>query len=181
MIQTVPTTVNQNGFTTEIYAWSDSTAALTWINSTPSRFSIFIANRLSKVQHIIPPEKWKYVPTEENPADHTTRPVPAKQLSSLKMWWQGPEWLSGGNLTNPIQPEILQSTEVKKELVRSKILTLDSGTNPEPLGEENDPLNDQNTAVDSPNRPIIPYLTLRKSRQSNKSSKASSKVCLHFA
>ena len=44
----------------------------------------------------------------------------------------------------PKQPEILQSTEVKKELVRSQILTIDSGTIPEPLGEENDPLNDQN-------------------------------------
>ena len=86
MIQRVQTTVNQNGFTTEIYAWSDSTIALAWINSTPSRFSTFIANRVAKVQQINQPEKWKYVPTEENTADHTTRPVPAKQLSSLKMW-----------------------------------------------------------------------------------------------
>ena len=84
------------------------------------------------------------MPTEENPADHTTRPVPAKQLSSLKMWWECPQWLSDGNLTIPKQPEILQSTEVKKELVGSQILTIDSGTIPEPLGEENDPLNDQN-------------------------------------
>ena len=121
MIQTVQTTVNQNGFTTEIYAWSDSTVALAWINSTPSRFSTFIANRVAKVQQIIQPEKWRYVPTEENPADHTTRPVPAKQLSSLRMWWKGPQWLSDGKLTIPKQPEILQSTEVKKEVVRSQI------------------------------------------------------------
>ena len=144
MIQTVQTTVNQNGFTTEIYAWSDSTVALAWINSTPSRFSTFIANRVAKVQQIIQPEKWRYVPTEENPADHTTRPVPAKQLSSLRMWWEGPQWLSDRKLTIPKQPEILQSTEVKKEVVRSQILTIDSGTIPEPVGEENDPLNDQN-------------------------------------
>ena len=86
------------------------------------------------------------MPTEENPADHTTRPVPAKQLSSLKTWWEGPQWLlSNGNLTIPKQAEVRQSTEVKKELVRSQILTLDSGTIPKPLGEENDPLNDQNT------------------------------------
>ena len=36
MIQTFQKTVNKNGFTTEIYAWSDSTVALAWINSTPS-------------------------------------------------------------------------------------------------------------------------------------------------
>ena len=53
--------------------------------------------------------------------------------------------VSDGNLTLSKQPDIRQSTEVKKELVRSQILTLDSGTIPEPLGEENGPLNDQNT------------------------------------
>ena len=37
MTQAVQTTVNQNGFT-EIYAWSDSTVALAWFISTPSRF-----------------------------------------------------------------------------------------------------------------------------------------------
>ena len=136
MIQTVQTTVNQNGFTTEIYAWSDSTVALAWIDSTPSRFSTFIASRVAKIQQIIQPEKWKYVRTEENPVDLTTRPVPATKLSSLKMWWEGPQWLSDGNLTIPKQPEILQSTEAKKELVRSQILTIDSGTIPEPLGRK---------------------------------------------
>ena len=86
MIQTVLTTVNKNElFTTEIYAWSDSTAALAWINSNPGRFSTFIANHVAEGQQKTPPEKWKYVPTEENPADHTTRLVPAKQLSSLSV------------------------------------------------------------------------------------------------
>ena len=61
------------------------------------------------------------------------------------MWWEGPQWLSDGNPTIPKQPEILQWNEVKKELVRSQILTIDSVTIREPLGEKNDPLNDQNT------------------------------------
>ena len=53
MIQTVQATVNQNELTTEIYAWSDSTVALAWKNSNPSRFSTFIANRVAKVLQII--------------------------------------------------------------------------------------------------------------------------------
>ena len=131
MTQTVQITVNQNGFTTEIYAWNDSTVALAWINPAPSRFATLIANRVTRVQHITQPEKWKNVPTEENPADRTTRPVPGKQLSSLKMWWESPQWLSDGNLNLPKQPE---STEIKKELRMSEILTLDWSTIPEPLG-----------------------------------------------
>ena len=125
MTQTVQITVNQNGFTTEIYAWSDSTVALAWINPAPSRFSTFIANRVTKAQHITQTEKWKNVPTEENPADRTTRPKPAKHLGALKMWWESPQWLSDGKLNLPKQPE---STEIKKELRMSEILTLDWST-----------------------------------------------------
>ena len=93
--------------------------------------------------------------TEENPANHTTHPVP-EQISSLTMWWGGPQWLSDGNLNRLKQSEIVQSTEVKKEIKWSEI-SLDLGTFPKPHGEENKPLNDQNTAVESPNRPITPY------------------------
>ena len=57
MIQTVQTTVIQNGFANEIYAWSDSTVAMAWIISTPSRFSTIIANREAKDQQVIQPEK----------------------------------------------------------------------------------------------------------------------------
>ena len=97
---------------------------------------------MAKVQQIIQSEKWKYVPTK-NPADHTTCSVPAKQLSPLKCGKTHNG--SDGNLTIPKQRDFLQSTEVKKELVLSQILTLDSGTIPEPRGEGKDPNNDQNT------------------------------------
>ena len=66
--------------------------------------------------------------------------------------------------------------------MRSQILTIDSGTIPEPVGEENDPLNDQN--IEQSNHqidqlfPIERYGSLDKAI---KSSKASPKVCLHFA
>ena len=59
MIQTVQKTVNQNGLSTEIYAWNDSTVALVWIISTTSRFSTFIDNRMVKVQQIIFTRKMK--------------------------------------------------------------------------------------------------------------------------
>ena len=145
MIQTVHITVNQNGFTTEIYAWSDSTVALAWIISSPSRFSTFIANRVAKFQQIIQPEKWKYVPTEENPADHTTRPVPPKQLSSHKMWWEGPRMAL---LWKPDYPKTTRNSSVNRSKERTSAepnINNRCGTIPEPLGEKNDPLNDQNT------------------------------------
>ena len=67
-------------------AWSDSTVALAWIQSTPSIFQIFKANRIAKVQRAFPVENWKYVPTSENSADYCTRPVPIIFC----------HWISGG-------------------------------------------------------------------------------------
>ena len=55
-------------------AWSESTVALAGINSTPSRFSTSIANHCSKRAK------------RRESANHTSRPVPAKQLSLLKMY-----------------------------------------------------------------------------------------------
>ena len=76
------------------------------------------------------------MPTEENPADHSNHRLTAKRFSSLKMWWKGPQLLSNGHLTNPKQPEILQSTEENKEQVRSRISIQGSGTIPETLGRK---------------------------------------------
>ena len=36
---------------------------------------------------------WSWVPTNENPADLPTRGMMVIQLSSSKIWWNGPEWL----------------------------------------------------------------------------------------
>ena len=93
--------------------------------------------------------------TKRESANHTTRRVPAKQLSELKMWWEGPQLLFNVKPNLPNQPEVFQSTEVKKELMRSE-RTLDSGTVPEPLGDENDLLHDRNRAVKEANRQIFP-------------------------
>ncbi|KAI5634636.1 pao retrotransposon peptidase domain-containing protein [Phthorimaea operculella] len=41
----------------EIFAWSDSTVALSWIKSCPSRWKTFVANRVSHIQEIIAPER----------------------------------------------------------------------------------------------------------------------------
>ena len=94
------------------------------------------------------------------------------------MWWECPQWLSDGNLSIPKQLEILQSTEVKKELVRSQILTLDSGTFRTFGGDENDPLNDQNTELS--NHQIDQLFPIERYGSLDKAIRVAKKVCLHF-
>lgn len=52
-----------------MFAWSDSSAVLGWINQTPSKLIIFVANRVCKLTALVPPTQWRYVSTACNPAD----------------------------------------------------------------------------------------------------------------
>ncbi|KMQ90478.1 hypothetical protein RF55_9767 [Lasius niger] len=56
-----------------IFAWTDAAVVLAWIRSYPSRWKVFVANRIVKVQSLIPPRNWRYVPSADNPADAATR------------------------------------------------------------------------------------------------------------
>lgn len=78
----------------KMIAWSDSTVALTWIKSCPSRWKTFVANRTSSIQEKIPPDCWRHVPTGDNPADHGSRGMLPADLTRCESWWAGPSWLS---------------------------------------------------------------------------------------
>lgn len=77
----------------EIFAYSDSTIALSWIKSSPHRWKTFVANRVSKIQDFVAPEKWFHVSSEENPADVASRGCLTIELVSHNLWWSGPLWL----------------------------------------------------------------------------------------
>lgn len=75
-------------------AWTDSTITLAWLSSEPYRWQSFVANRVSKIQTIIPQAKWCHVPGSENPADLGTRGLLPSQLINCDQWFRGPSWLS---------------------------------------------------------------------------------------
>lgn len=87
----------------KIYAWSDSMIVLAWLSACPSRWSTFVANRVSTIQNECPIENWNHVPTELNPADIASRGDSIDNLMNADMWWHGPEFLK--DKTNwPNQP-----------------------------------------------------------------------------
>lgn len=75
------------------FGWSDSTAVLGWINGNPNRWKPFVANRVDQIVKCIPPERWSYVKSDENPADCASRGITATQLLKHPIWWSGPNWL----------------------------------------------------------------------------------------
>ena len=69
--------------------WTDSQCVLQWMQSTKP-LPVFVKNRLKEIKSLEGVD-FRYVPTENNPADMATRGKPPQELSSI--WWSGPHWL----------------------------------------------------------------------------------------
>ncbi|XP_023159054.1 uncharacterized protein LOC101454434 [Ceratitis capitata] len=76
-----------------LYAWTDSMITLAWLQGMPSRWSVFVANRVADVQEVLPASKWRHVVSELNPADCASRGINPSQLITHPLWWTGPNWL----------------------------------------------------------------------------------------
>ena len=77
----------------EIQAFTDSTIVLSWLSQEPYHWKTFVANRVTKIQEILPFSTWSHVTSEENPADAASRGISLMDLANHKLWWHGPEWL----------------------------------------------------------------------------------------
>lgn len=76
-----------------IFAFSDSMVALSWINASPHRWKTFVANRVARVQELLPTSHWYHVKGVENPADHVSRGLTPSQFIKSTDWVSGPSWL----------------------------------------------------------------------------------------
>ena len=101
---------------TSVHAWTDSTVCLQWIKGL-SNYKQFIVNRVRKIN-----EKqalWKYVPTDQNPADIGTRGA-TRELQIKVAWMKGPPWLSQSNeWPKQINAKPTEASENESRLVKS--------------------------------------------------------------
>ena len=95
--------------------YSDSTIALWWIKADPSRWNTFVFNRVSQIQSMLPTTEFLHVPSEENPADLSSRGLLATQLvGQQKFWLQNPRGWDHFFLTN-----LRRSSQRKKHAKKS--------------------------------------------------------------
>ena len=87
VVQTLP-------YECAVYCWSDSTVALSWIRGQACNFTVFVANRVTRIQQLTDNMEWRYVPTNENPADILSRGASPQELLKSEMWNCGPKFLS---------------------------------------------------------------------------------------
>ncbi|CAH4038465.1 unnamed protein product [Pieris brassicae] len=75
------------------YGWTDSMVTLGWIQGQPEKWKPFVSNRVKQIVQDMPSNTWRYVKSEENPADCASRGISVKQLEMHSLWWNGPSWL----------------------------------------------------------------------------------------
>ena len=87
-----------------IWAWSDSSIVLSWLDGHPRDFKVFVSNRVSAILKSTSPSTWRHVPTAENPADCASRGLMPQELLTHSLWWEGPQWLHQEPIKIPWQP-----------------------------------------------------------------------------
>lgn len=91
--------------------FTDSRIVLGYIHNTSRRFHVYVANRVNRIRKSSHPQQWQYVATEQNPADHATRPMSVDILRTSN-WFSGPGFLRSGselpqsNSFNLVDPEL---------------------------------------------------------------------------
>ena len=75
--------------TEDVFAWTDSTIVLNWLNRNPRRFKTVVGNRISHIIQYIPPGRWNHVSSPDNPADSASRGLFPSELVNHGLWWNG--------------------------------------------------------------------------------------------
>ncbi|XP_062542105.1 uncharacterized protein LOC134210101 [Armigeres subalbatus] len=96
----------------QVKLWSDSTIALSWINTCPSKLEVFVANRVAKIVKVTRPSNWYHVGGHENPADLVSRGIMPSELQSAKLWWRGPMFLKDPENTWGKNVELIPEEEL---------------------------------------------------------------------
>ncbi|XP_064386059.1 uncharacterized protein LOC135334711 [Halichondria panicea] len=101
-----------------VFAWTDSTIVLNWLDGSPKRFKTYVGNRVSTIVDLIPPDKWRHVAGTENPADCASRGLYPSELLNHSLWWDGPIWLKESSSS---WPEKFPLPSNKKEIEESEV------------------------------------------------------------
>uniref|UniRef100_A0A914XCT4 Integrase catalytic domain-containing protein n=1 Tax=Plectus sambesii TaxID=2011161 RepID=A0A914XCT4_9BILA len=121
--------------------WSDSQCVLHWIQSS-KYLSTFVTNRVKDIR-AEEDIHFRYISTDENPADLSSRGLKAAQLEDNSLWWNGPKWLKTANHQWPewnmpefqphIQREIDNESKGSKSFYEATLMVQEGGGRCKPL------------------------------------------------
>lgn len=71
----------------------DSTTVLEWLQSDSCCFKVFVGTRVSEIQELSDRKAWRYVDTQNNPADDVMRGKLIVAVDGPSRWSLGPPFL----------------------------------------------------------------------------------------
>lgn len=136
----------------KVIAWSDSTTALTWIQTPPYKLKTFVANRVTKIQEMEGNVIWRHLRSKDNPADYASRGLNPSEIKSCSLWWNGPLWWS---LPEDQWPESIPTPSSQKVIpeVKKLVSVLTAQTESEPVVNPLPPSSKTNSPSSSENIP----------------------------
>ena len=72
--------------------WCDSQIVLAYISNEAKRFHVYVSHRVQAIRSYSSVDSWRYVPTEVNPADDSSRGINIDKLVDINdcRWFKGP-------------------------------------------------------------------------------------------
>ena len=77
-----------------IYCCTDSQISVWWIRQQTKTWKVWIQNHVNKIRNFLPINSWKFIRTNENPADIGTRGTKPDALFNKTLWWKGSSLLN---------------------------------------------------------------------------------------
>lgn len=106
--------------------WTDSSIVLAWLAAEPSKWKVFVSNRVAEIQALTENGSWRHIETGSNPADIVSRGCQPPDLWSQTLWWHGPAFLSESAERWP-QKQIVHMNEIseaRKENIKLSFVSL---------------------------------------------------------
>ncbi|GIY01927.1 uncharacterized protein CEXT_332081 [Caerostris extrusa] len=91
------------------------------IEGSAREWKQFVSKRVLEIQDCTSPDRWKFCPGLENPADKLTRGENSHTLLNDSVWWQGPVWLRGSRNQWPRQKFERGTDEQKLEKLNTSV------------------------------------------------------------
>lgn len=103
-----------------LMCFTDSKIVLSWLAKEPAVWKVFTANRVSKIQALIPHHMWFHVRSEDNPADLLSRGSSPNSIGQNELWWHGPSHLIQSHISHHTSDQYLTPDANEMDVIQKE-------------------------------------------------------------
>ena len=106
----------------KVYYWIDNKVVLGYIFNGKRRYRIYVANRVLLIDRYTTKEQWRYIKTEDNPADLASRGISVRETEKVDLWLNAPRFLrEKDDSWKYAQPEVEISADDKEVMIKAVV------------------------------------------------------------